>query len=84
MLTYFIGHGNVPAQAWMCLKHNGQIINGAVVDTFHHNEDQQGGNMAIVRLNSGDRVWIEAIHTDNAYLDGRFGFTTFSGVYLYA
>ncbi|XP_045182698.2 otolin-1-A-like [Mercenaria mercenaria] len=83
MFSYFLGHGNGPAQAWLALMHNGQKINGAVTDTFHVNEDLQGGNLAVFRVDAGDRVWIESWHQNDAYIDGPYGFTTFSGVYLY-
>ncbi|XP_060589214.1 complement C1q tumor necrosis factor-related protein 3-like isoform X3 [Ruditapes philippinarum] len=84
MFAYFIGHGRTAGQAWVTLKHNGQKINSAVTDTFHLNEDLQGGNMAILKLDVGDRVWIESFHSNNAYLDGPNAFSSFTGLYLYA
>ncbi|XP_060589187.1 otolin-1-like [Ruditapes philippinarum] len=84
MFSYFIGNGNKVGQNWVSLMHNGQKINSAVTDTFHTNEDLQGGNMALIRMAAGDRAWIESFHASNAYLDGPNGFTSFSGIYLYA
>jgi hypothetical protein len=83
MFSYFIGNGNKVGQTWAALMHNGKRINSAVTDTFHTNEDLQGGNMVVIRMNIGDRVWVETYHQNDAYLDGPNGFTSFSGIFLY-
>ena len=59
----------VDADAW---------VTGAV----HH---VMGGNSAIIRLNSGDKVWLETYTINNVELFGSttYRFTTFSGYLLY-
>ena len=59
----------VDADAW---------VTGAV----HH---VMGGNSAIIRLNSGDKVWLEIYFNNNVelYSEPNFRFTTFSGYLLY-
>ena len=84
MFTYFIGNGgNRIGQTWMGLMHNGQEVNGAVTDVFHINEDLQGGNSALIRMDAGDRAWIQTVHQKDAFVDGLHGFSSFSGIYLY-
>ena len=83
MFTYFIGNANKIGQTWVGLMHNGKKINSAVTDTFHINEDLQGGNTAFIRMAVGDRAWIETIHQNGSYISGHHGFTSFSGIYWY-
>ncbi|XP_045194944.1 complement C1q tumor necrosis factor-related protein 2-like [Mercenaria mercenaria] len=83
MFSYFFGHGYSHGQIWLRLMHNGQKVNAGVTDTFHNNQDLQGGNTAIIRAHVGDTIWIESFHQNDASLYGIIGFTSFSGVLLY-
>ncbi|XP_053390765.1 complement C1q tumor necrosis factor-related protein 2-like [Mercenaria mercenaria] len=83
MFTYFFGHGYNPGQIWLELMHNGQKVNAGVTDTFHTNQDLQGGNTAIIRAQLGDEIWMESFHQNDATLYGIIGFTSFSGFLLY-
>lgn len=62
---------------------NGKKINAGVTDPFHEYQDLQGGNVAIIRVQSGDAIWVQSFHQNDATIYGIQGFTTFSGVLLY-
>ena len=82
--SYFIGHSKNPhSQSWARLVANGTVINAAVVDKFHDGQDIQGGNVGIVRLNAGDKAWIEAWYVPEATFHADKGFSTFSGFFIY-
>lgn len=84
MFAYFFAHaGASTGQAWLRLMHDGKTINAAVSDISDRWQDTQGGNFAFIRLTSGNSVWIESWHEDDAFIDGIDGFTTFSGALLY-
>ena len=53
-----------------------------VTGAVHH---AMGGNSAIIRLNSGDKVWLETYYINDVELFGltTYRFTTFSGYLLY-
>ena len=81
---YFLGYSeHTQSQTWIRLMKNGVVQNAAVVDKFHPSQDVQGGNAAIIRLNSRETVWIETWHQNNAEIHGQYGFTSFSGSLLY-
>ena len=82
--SYFISHlYNPPSQAWARLVVDGVVINAAVVDAFHEGQDIQGGNVGIARLNAGDKAWIESWWRNDAFFDAGYGFSTFSGIFVY-
>lgn len=84
MFTYLFAHGGaVIGQVWLELMKNGNKINAGVTDTFHTYQDLQGGNVAIIRVQAGDAIWVESFHQNDAKIFGTPGFTTFSGVLLY-
>ncbi|XP_045157047.2 caprin-2-like isoform X2 [Mercenaria mercenaria] len=61
---------------------NGRNIVGSVSETWHHTEDAQGGNSAVIRLNQGDAVWIK-VHYGGHIAGNTLHFNTFTGLYLY-
>ncbi|XP_052815360.1 complement C1q-like protein 4 [Mya arenaria] len=81
LFAYFVGKGTT-GQAWVELKKNGVVINGAVADSVSTYHDTQGGNVAILELDAGDLVWVEEFHQSDAQVYGGSGFVTFSGVML--
>ena len=82
--SYFVSHTSAPPrQTWARLVANGTVINAAVVDAFHDAQDSQGGNVGIARLNAGDKAWIESWWVSNAAFNAGYGFSTFSGVFVY-
>ena len=82
--SYFIGHNtDPPSQTWVRLMVKGNAVNSAVADSFHNGEDLQGGNVGVVRLNTGDKAWIESWHQSDAVYNAGYQFTTFSGVLIY-
>ena len=82
--SYFISHNTNPqSQKWARLRANGRVVNAAVADAFHKHQDVQGGNVGIVRLNAGERAWIESWHVYDAVFNAGFHFSTFSGVLIY-
>jgi hypothetical protein len=83
MFSYFFGHGYHIGQIWLELMHNGDRVNAAVTDAFHDWQDLQGGNVAIIQVRTGDRIWVQAYHANDAEIYGEEGFTTFSGTLLY-
>lgn len=59
---------------------------GAIADSDYHAYDEaQGGNMAILKLSAGSRVWVENYRWANKFVEGDTidRFTTFSGILLY-
>ncbi|KAL4237155.1 hypothetical protein ACF0H5_005535 [Mactra antiquata] len=72
-------------QIWAELMANSEVVVGGAVETMHTAQDLQGGNLAAIRLNLGDAVWVETIST-GYHLEGDSNnrITTFTGVYLYA
>lgn len=83
LFAYNFAHIYHFGQVWLKLMKNGQRINSAVSDALHDYQDIQGGNVAIIRAVSGDEIWLEAWHQNEASLYGVQGFTAFSGVLLY-
>ena len=82
--SYFVGHNyNPPGQTWARLMAKGKTVNSAVADAIETGFDIQGGNVGIVRLNTGEKAWIEAWWSDYADFDAGLGFSTFSGVFVY-
>lgn len=73
-------------ESWIRLKVNGGVIFNAVAEgSGSSSQDLQGGNMAIVKLNKGDRVWVSG----SGSLPGNSGgnsntrTSTFTGVLLH-
>lgn len=62
---------------------NGNRLNTGVADTFHHYQDVQGGNIAIIRAEIGDEIWLQTFHQNDASIYGLDGFSSFSGVLLH-
>ncbi|KAL4218504.1 Otolin 1 [Mactra antiquata] len=88
LFSFFLGQrGLTESERPMSVRlvKNDDIIVSGTVETRHVYQDLQGGNMAVVRLNLGDVVWVEtfsnSVHVEG---DDTFRLTTFSGVYLYA
>ena len=82
--SYFIGHNSdPPSQTWARLVANGHVVNAAVADAMHKYIDLQGGNVGIVRLNAGEKAWIESWHQGDAVFNAGYYFSTFSGVLIY-
>ena len=86
LLTFYITAVNLGDRTHVKLVSNNVNIIDAVVsvkDSWHFT---MGGNTAIVRLNSGDRVWMEIYDTAGVELYSRLDYrwVTFSGVLLYS
>ncbi|XP_045161752.2 GATA zinc finger domain-containing protein 14-like [Mercenaria mercenaria] len=85
MFTFSIGQRDQGHYMWAELMVNSKNMIDAVVDTYHPAQDLQGGNTVILRLNAGDRVWIDATHNgSHVEGSGTLRLTTFSGLYLYS
>ena len=54
----------------------------AVVEAKHSVQDLQGGNSAIVKLNKGDKMWIQQRFGDKLESYTGLKVSTFSGVLL--
>ena len=80
--SYFVGRTDPPNQTWARLMAKGNEMNAAVADSMHNYMDIQGGNVGVIRLNTGDKAWIESFWQNDAVFAGR-GFSTFSGVFIY-
>ena len=81
---FSFGHTfNPPSQTWARLMAKGKTVNSAAADSIESSLDIQGGNVGIVRLNTGEKAWIESWWQDNADLNAGQGFLTFSGVFVY-
>ena len=67
------------------VSNNRNIVDAIVwvVDSDHH---VMGGNTAIVRLNSGEKIWLEIYSNGGSelYSKGDYRWVTFSGVLLYS
>ncbi|KAL4218289.1 Complement C1q-like protein 3 [Mactra antiquata] len=88
LFSFFLGQrgahdGSMQMSAELVVNNNVMVT--GVVETQHVYQDLQGGNMAVVRLNLGDAVWVESVF-DGHHVEGSqtLRLTTFSGVYLYA
>ena len=82
--SYFVAHNtNPPSQTWARLMAKGHVVNAAVADAMHTGIDIQGGNVGIVRLQKGDKAWIESWWQSDAVLNAGYHFSTFSGVLIY-
>ena len=86
LLTFYITAANLGDRTHVKLVSKNVNIIDAVVsvkDSWHFT---MGGNTAIVRLNSGDRVWMEIYDTAGVQLYSRLDYrwVTFSGVLLYS
>ena len=55
------------------------MIVGAVSDSFHFNQDLQGGNAAVLDLQAGDRVWVLGHIHDHIEGSAGYRFSSFSG-----
>ncbi|KAK3580239.1 hypothetical protein CHS0354_012766 [Potamilus streckersoni] len=73
-------------KAWVELLVDGVQINHAVSEGVRGGHDDQGGNVAILRLRAGQSVWTAISHGADTELDGVDGYrhVTFSGVRLSA
>lgn len=83
MFTFFIGernHREVRAQLYV---NNNNIVD-AIAEPIADQHDIQGGNTAVVRLATGDIVWINVIK-DGSHVEGSniFRYSSFTGLYLY-
>ena len=86
LLTFSIAAAIVEDKTHVKLVSNNRNIVDAVVWTkvnWHH---VMGGNTAIVRLNSGEKLWLEIYDTAGVQLYSRqdYRWVTFSGVLLYS
>ena len=73
-------------QLFVDLVVNGSIKSSAITDVVTPYKDMQGGNAVILRLVTGDSVWLQIDTVESGdSLDGRDSYraTTFSGVFLY-
>ncbi|KAK3598939.1 hypothetical protein CHS0354_036255 [Potamilus streckersoni] len=69
---------------WLKLVVDDRSINNALSRGINGDDDHQGGNVAIIRLTTGQSVWTEAHYHDDANLTStaEFRLVTFSGVRL--
>ncbi|XP_045166920.2 complement C1q tumor necrosis factor-related protein 2-like [Mercenaria mercenaria] len=86
LFAYIFCHTNPSSsvsQTWIELMHNGKRINSGVGDSRHSWQDIQGTNIAIIRVNAGDSIWVQNFYEHDASLYTFEGATTFSGSLLY-
>ena len=84
LLTFFINSMLEDSYTFVQLVINGRNTVDAVTYPRSKTHDVMGGNSAIVRLNSGDSVWLEINHgTGQLQSNNDYRFVTFSGVLLY-
>ncbi|KAL4218290.1 Otolin 1 [Mactra antiquata] len=89
MFSFFLGQRSTSdsfSEAYAELVVNNDMIVASAVETMHVRQDLQGGNVAIVRLNQGDAVWVESMLSNHDHVEGSdsLRLTTFTGLYLYA
>ncbi|XP_060586876.1 inner ear-specific collagen-like [Ruditapes philippinarum] len=80
LFTYNFGHHGT-GETWLELVKNGGVQNGAAVEGHFGEQNLQGGNAAIIKVNRGDTVWVETFQVPDVTAQGTF--TTFSGAFLY-
>ena len=84
-ISFFIGQrtdDKSPKGVWASLKVNGRTIAMGVVDVYNQQQDLQGGNRVLVRLEEGDKVVVVA--TAGGHIEGStHRASTFSAVYLF-
>nr|AOF79098.1 complement C1Q-like protein [Sinohyriopsis cumingii] len=83
LLAFFTGTVN-NHKTWVKLVVDNQVISNAVSEGARYEIDDQGGNVAICRLNAGQQVWTAIHNRADAELDSlsTFRHVTFSGVRL--
>ncbi|XP_045163810.2 uncharacterized protein LOC123528126 [Mercenaria mercenaria] len=83
MFSFFIGERDSRGM-FAELMVNSKNVLDAIVDSTSPNQDLTGGNVAVIRLNQGDAVWVESHNTgDHAEGSAAVKLTSFSGVYLF-
>ena len=84
-ISFFLGQRGESGSTyvWSRLYVNDKEIVMAVVDTYHDDQDLQGGNRVILRLRKGDAVKVVALGKGWHIEGNAHRTTTFTGVYLF-
>lgn len=84
LLSYFIAEYNT-GQIVTRLMLDGTNIADSVAESIQDRHNDQGGNLVILKLQMGQRVWLETFDTDNVHIDASaaYLYNTFSGFLLY-
>ncbi|XP_053378706.1 uncharacterized protein LOC123526174 [Mercenaria mercenaria] len=86
MFSFFVGQNDetVPRGIVAELMVNSKNVLDAIVDSHSPGQDITGGNVAVIRLNQGDVVWVDSRFAgDHAEGSANLKLTSFSGVYLF-
>ena len=85
-LRFWIAAENMNHQTVVKLVINNRNITGAIASVKGSHHKVMGGNTVIVRLNRGDKVWLEIYDTSGVQLYSKpdYRWVKFSGVLLYA
>lgn len=82
LLSFSIGQRDV-AQAWTYLKVNGENVSSVAAETAATYIEDQGSTTVVIRLQSGDTVWITSRNGDHIEGSVEFRISSFTGVFLF-
>jgi hypothetical protein len=81
LFSVFIESHTVNTEATVTLKMEGTPYMSVVSERSDDGEDDTGGNVCLLTVNKGERVWVETYQNDKQSF--WLGFTTFSGVLIH-